>query len=132
MIIDNTRSRILVVDDEPSIGRALTIALTRAGYEVRAVEAGEVALALLRAEPFDCLVVDYRMPDLRGDALFELAAAHQPGLRTRTVFTTGDVTARAHEMLAACGCPVLQKPFDLAELLAVVGRLSRRWQTVSA
>ena len=89
------RIRILVVDDEPSICRALTIALSRGGYDVRAVESGERAHTLVRTEHFDCLVLDLRIPDMRGDVLFELAASIQPQLRTRTIFTTGDTSERA-------------------------------------
>jgi DNA-binding response OmpR family regulator len=126
MKIYNERMRVLVVDDEPSICRALTIALSRAGYNVRAVESGEVAHSLVRSEHFDCLVVDLRIPDMRGDVLFELAASLQPHLKHRTIFTTGDASERAQELLDACGCQVLQKPFDLNELLEMVERVTRR------
>lgn len=126
MMIFNERVRVLVVDDEPSICRALNIALTRAGFDVRSVESGEVAHTLVRAEHFDCMVLDLRMPDMRGDVLFELAASLQPHLKRRTIFTTGDASERAQELIDACGCPVLQKPFDLAELLALVQRLTQR------
>ncbi|MGH7720196.1 MAG: response regulator, partial [Gemmatimonadaceae bacterium] len=102
--------RVLVVDDEPTICRALTIALRRAGFGVTAVESGEAAHSLLRAEHFDAMVVDLRIPDLRGDVLFELAASVQPHLKTRTVFTTGDISERAQDLIAACNCPVLAKP----------------------
>lgn len=132
MMIGNERIRVLVVDDEPSICRALSIAFTRAGYDVRAVESGEVAAALVRAEHFDCLVVDLRIPDMRGDTLFELAASIQPQLRARTIFTTGDASERAHELIAACRAHVLQKPFDLDELLALVGQLTRRLRDATA
>ncbi|MBX6331701.1 MAG: response regulator [Gemmatimonadaceae bacterium] len=125
----NQRVRVLVVDDEPSICRALTIAFTRAGYDVRAVESGEVAHTLIRSEHFDCLVVDLRIPDMRGDVLFELAASLQPHLKHRTIFTTGDASERAQELIDACDCRVLPKPFDLNELLAIVEGLTKRAAT---
>jgi DNA-binding response OmpR family regulator len=121
-----------VVDDEPSICRALSIALSRTGYDVRAVESGEVAATLVRSEHFDCLITDLRIPDMRGDVLFELASSLQPHLRQRTVFTTGDASERAQELLDACGSIVLQKPFDLDELLGIVRRLTRRGLEVTA
>jgi DNA-binding NtrC family response regulator len=132
MMIHNQRVRVLVVDDEPSICRALTIAFSRAGYDVRALESGEVAHTLLHSEHFDCLVVDLRMPDMRGDVLFELAASLQPHLKYRTIFTTGDASERAQELLEACDCRVLQKPFDLNELLSLVEQLTRRVRDVTA
>ena len=121
MKLFNERARILVVDDEPSICRALTIAFSRGGYDVRAVESGEVALSMLRTEHFDCMVVDLRVPDVRGDVLFELAASLQPQLRVSTIFTTGDASEFAQDLIGACGCPLVAKPFDLVELLRMVG-----------
>ena len=74
-------------------------------------------MSVVRGEHVDVLVVDLRIPDMRGDALFELAAAMQPHLRTRTLFTTGDITERAQELIEACNCPLLRKPFDLKDLI---------------
>ena len=118
--------RVLVVDDEPSICRALQIAFTRNGYDVRAVGSGETALWLLRTEQFDCMVLDLRVPDIRGDVLFELGASLQPQLRANTVFTTGDSSDLAQELIGACGCPLLAKPFDLGELMQIVAGMTRR------
>jgi two-component system, NtrC family, response regulator GlrR len=132
MRVHNERARILVVDDEPSICRALTIAFARGGYDVRAVESGELALSLLRTEHFDCLVVDLRMPDVRGDVLFELAASLQPQLRACTVFTTGDASDFALELIGACGCAVIAKPFELPELLSVVDGMTAKRRGASA
>ncbi|HKV49632.1 MAG TPA: response regulator [Gemmatimonadaceae bacterium] len=132
MKIYDERARVLVVDDEPSICRALSIALSRAGYEVRAVESGEIGATLVRSEHFDCLITDLRIPDMRGDVLFELASSLQPHLRNRTIFTTGDASEHAQDLLLACSCTVLQKPFDLDELLGVVRRFTRRLSEASA
>jgi DNA-binding NtrC family response regulator len=118
------RTRVLVVDDEPTIRRALDIALRRAGYEVLSAGSGEEAVALLRRERVDQLVVDLRIPDMRGDVVFELAASLQPHLRHATVFTTGDISDRAQELVALSGCTLLTKPFDLAELIATLHRLA--------
>ena len=111
------RARVLVVDDEPSICKALEIALRRAGYDVVTVENGETATSFIRAERFDALLIDLRIPDMRGDVFFELAAAVQPHLRAATLFMTGDITERAAKLIAACNCPTLHKPFDLQDIL---------------
>lgn len=115
--------RVLVVDDEPSICRALQIALSRAGIDASVAESGDAALAKLRAEQFDAMIVDLRMPDVRGDVLFELAAAIQPQLRHRTLFTTGDITDRAERLIGACKCPMLRKPFELSDVVETVRAL---------
>jgi DNA-binding response OmpR family regulator len=126
------RMRVLIVDDEATICRALQIALTRAGYAVDTRETGEGALELLRSEPVDVLIVDLRIPDMRGDVLFELAAATQPHLRHQTLFITGDASARGMELVGACGCPVLFKPFDLKELIEQTHHLVANVREASA
>ena len=116
--------RILVVDDEPSICKALSAALTRAGYEVTTAQSGEAALATVRAEHIDVLLLDLRIPDMRGDIIFEVAAATQPQLAYQTVFMTGDITEKAASLISACRCVMLRKPFDLTELFDAIAAIA--------
>ena len=116
--------RILVVDDEPSICKALSAALTRAGYDVATAQSGEAALATVRAEHIDVLLLDLRIPDMRGDIIFEVAAATQPQLAYQTVFMTGDITEKAASLIAACKCVMLRKPFDLTELFDAIAAIA--------
>ena len=118
--------RVLVVDDEPSICKALTMALSRAGYEAIAEKSGEAALARIRSEHVDVMLIDLRIPDMRGDVIFEVAAGHQPHLRYQTLFMTGDITERAHKLIAACKCHFLRKPFDLRDMTDAVAALAPR------
>ena len=125
MLYPNRNStRVLVVDDEPAICKALTMALTRAGFDTVDAQTGDAALAILRSERVDFLVLDLRIPDTRGDVVFELAAAIHPHLRTRTLFLTGDISERALRLIAACKCPCLRKPFELRELTDAVAALA--------
>ena len=116
--------RVLVVDDEPAICRALSIALTRAGYDVATAHSGDSALALLASRPIDVMVIDLRIPDTRGDVVYELAAATYPHLRSRTLFMTGDISERAYKLILSCKCPSLRKPFELKELIDAVHTLA--------
>ena len=116
--------RVLVVDDEPAICRALTIALTRAGYHVTSAHSGDAALAVLSMQQVDVMVIDLRIPDTRGDVVFELAAATYPHLRNRTLFMTGDISERAYKLILSCKCPSLRKPFELKELIDAVHALA--------
>ncbi|NUQ19902.1 MAG: response regulator [Gemmatimonadaceae bacterium] len=127
-----SRCRVLVVDDEPSICKALEIVLRREGYDVVTVGSGETATSLLREGRFDAMIVDLRIPDMRGDVIFELAAALQPHLRTATLLMTGDLSERASRLVAACGCPTLLKPFDLQDVLDAVGALVSTPEAASA
>ena len=110
-------THVLIVDDEPAICRALSQYLTKGGYRVSTALSSETAMSIVRAEQVDVMVVDLRLSDSRGDAFFELAATHQASLRTRTLFTTGDISERAQELIEACRCPLLRKPFALEDLL---------------
>lgn len=118
------RIRVLVVDDEPSICKALTIALSRAGYDAEYALSGEAALGVVRSQTIDVLLIDLRIPDTRGDVVYEVAAAMQPHLRSQTLFMTGDITDKGHNLIAACRCNFLRKPFDLRDMLDAVAALS--------
>jgi DNA-binding response OmpR family regulator len=131
-ILNPELGRILLVDDEPAICRALQIAFKRAGFDSVSAETGENALSLLRTQHFDCMVLDLLIPDLRGDVLFELAASQQPHLRHQTLFISGDASPKALELIDACNCPFLVKPFDLHELINQVKRLLPRAADASA
>jgi len=115
-----SRPCVLVVDDEPAICKALVITLSRAGYDVIAAHGGEEAHAVLGRRPVDVLVVDLRMPDLRGDVVFHLATSLQPGLAERTVFTSGDHSMKADALIRECNCPVVRKPFELSDIIDAV------------
>ena len=110
-------THVLIVDDEPAVSRALATSLTRAGFRASVALSGESAVSVVRSQHVDVMIIDLRIGDLRGDTLFELAAATQPHLRHRSLFTTGDITVHAQELIEATGCPLLRKPFELQEMI---------------
>ena len=112
----STQTHVLILDDEPAIARAIVNYLTRYGYRVSAVLSAESGMSIIRNEHVDAMIVDFRLSESRGDMFFELAAAIQPHLRGRTLFTTGDITERAQELIEACRCPLMRKPFALEDL----------------
>ena len=120
--------RALVVDDEEVIRRAIRRFLQRQGWAVDEAEDGDVALALLLgdAEPaYEVIFCDLRMPGMSGEQFFDALAASRPALAARVVVTTGDAfTTEAARFIARSGCAVLNKPFDLAELRAVVEQVA--------
>jgi DNA-binding response OmpR family regulator len=81
---------------------------------------------VLSLEPVDVLLLDLRIPDTRGDVVFELAAATHPHLRHQTLFMTGDISDKAQRLIESCNCPVIKKPFELRELIATVDALVPR------
>jgi DNA-binding NtrC family response regulator len=111
---------VLIVDDEDAICHALTVLFRRAGYAVQTARSASAAKALLASDLVDCLIIDYRIPDMRGDVLFAYAVAVQPHLEGHAIFLTGDVTDRTRDAIADTGCPLLLKPFDNSQLLHLV------------
>ena len=124
---DPRRYRALLVDDEPVIRHALRRFFQRQGWTVDDAENGAQALALLfaaDAPPYDVIISDLRMPDISGMELYERLRAERPALIERLIFSTGDsVALEISDFLRRSACPVLNKPFELAELRALVGRL---------
>jgi signal transduction histidine kinase/CheY-like chemotaxis protein len=114
------QERILVVDDEPTVRRACVRALTRRDYDVYAVESGPDALALLRAQPFDLLLTDIKMPGMDGLELLRLAREIDPSLLA--VILTGYGTVENCTTSIQLGVSgFVAKPFtlqDLAETIA--------------
>jgi DNA-binding NtrC family response regulator len=118
--------RALVVDDEPSICRLLAQALSDLGYDTVTAQSGESALAIIREERVDILLLDFRIPDMRGDIIFELAAATKPHLAYQTLFMTGDIMESSKALIRACKCNYLQKPFALDVLTDALAAIAPR------
>ena len=118
------RVRVLVVDDEAAICRAVVTYLQRAGYEVTSTQSGDTAINYMKREHVDVLLVDLRIPDMRGDVVFESGASNQPHLRHQTIFMTGDLSERSMDLVDWCKCPLLHKPFELSAMLAMVNSVA--------
>jgi signal transduction histidine kinase/CheY-like chemotaxis protein len=108
------RGRLLVVDDEVPLGRALGRQLGRR-HDVVVVSEGSQALALLRRDSaFDVVLCDVMMPGVSGIDVFQNAKAECPGLERRFLFMTGGTfTEGARRFIAQSGVPRLDKPLDL-------------------
>jgi DNA-binding NtrC family response regulator len=115
---------VLLVDDEEKIVRALGRALRDASHEVVATTSVSEAQRLLGERSFDVFVVDNRMPVKTGlEMLRELAAALPENERPQVVMMTAHATVEsAIEAMRLGAFDYLQKPFDVDELLVVVGR----------
>jgi len=119
--------RILIIDDETNLQRVLKHALERAGYTVEATGDGDVALSQLSEESYDLVLCDIHMPGLSGPELFRQLEAHNPDLKNRILFMTGDtVTPNTQRFLKESQIPCLQKPFSLAVLHRFVRDMIRQ------
>jgi len=117
-------SRILVVDDEPQLRRALRSTLSALGFVVADTESGEAALQKVRSEKFDLILLDINMAGLSG---IETCRA----LRARSdvsilMLTVRDRAEDKIEALDAGADGYVTKPFDVNELLARIRATLRR------
>jgi signal transduction histidine kinase/ActR/RegA family two-component response regulator len=113
--------RVLIVDDEPHIRHVVSRYLEKRGYEVREAGDGEAAGRLAEAEPFDVVILDWRMPRLGGAEVLARWRDEDPELAQRVIIATGDVTAEdADASTETTGRPVLAKPFELEDLERLV------------
>lgn len=118
----NAKYQILVVDDEPTVCKAIQMMLKHYGHEVQTANDGAGALALLESGQFDLVITDYLMPEMKGDELVAQIKRCRPDQRIILV------TAFAEDFVAY-GKPtggvdfVLNKPFSLQDLHAAISKV---------
>jgi len=117
------RETILVVDDEPAIGRMFQRALS-ASYDITTCESGSAALDRIeQGERFDLIVTDLMMPGLSGMEVHEGITAIDSAQGKRMIFMTGGAFTDAMEsFLATTKRPKLDKPFSIDFLRSFVKR----------
>jgi two-component system KDP operon response regulator KdpE len=117
-------TRVLVIDDEPQILRALRRSLEAQDYEVATAESGEEGLALAAAHTPNLVVLDLGLPDLEGTEVIRR-------LRSWTdvpviVLSVREGRSDKIEALDAGADDYVTKPFDVEELLARMRAALRR------
>jgi DNA-binding NtrC family response regulator len=117
---------LLIVDDDRAIAKALARQFARRGYATILATSGASAMDILRVRQIDGIVIDFRIPDVRGDVLFAAAVALQPHLRDRTVFMSGDLSDAVSDALSDTQSPLVRKPLDLPALERLVDAMMRR------
>jgi DNA-binding response OmpR family regulator len=110
---------LLYVDDEETIGRAVSRWFQRRGHEVHVARTvGEAKGILQQSEP-DAIFIDVWLGTESGFELMGWIEDTQPQLADRVTFVTGELADSLdghHRVWRTLGRPVLQKPFDLAQL----------------
>jgi two-component system OmpR family response regulator len=114
-------ARVLVVDDEPAIRHAVGRLFRREGWVVETAATAGEAIAALETAPVHGVLLDYHLPGMSGAELGAEIVHRWPLLTGRLVFVSGDPQLTVEEFPAACqGARLIQKPFDLLELTAVM------------
>jgi CheY-like chemotaxis protein len=118
---------ILLVDDEGCIREAVSRVLGRAGYAVTLAASGAEALQRARAERYEAVICDLRMPGLSGIALFDQLQQAAPALAGRILVASGDLSQPDTTVfLERTGVPALLKPYANHDLLEALRRICAR------
>jgi len=113
--------RILVVDDEESVGYFLRESLNKVqrDYQVELACSGQEALALITEKPFDLVVTDLRMPGMDGLRLIEEVRRQSPTTRLILMTAYGNATVEATAFRLGA-CRYINKPFSIDQLVSTV------------
>ena len=120
-----TLMKILVVDDEKKIADVLSQRLTLRGFDATPVYDGKTALALLRRDSFDSMILDLRLPDIDGIEVLRKTLEALPHMRV--VILSGHADEQDFETcleLGAIAC--FNKPGKISELEAALTQNSEK------
>jgi two-component system response regulator GlrR len=121
---NETKGRILLVDDDPGLLRLLSIRLRAEHYEVEAVESADKALSVLNRFRPELVITDLRMDKMDGIGLLKELQTRAPGLRVVIITAHGTIPdAVTATQSGAFG--FLTKPIDKTELVETVERAMR-------
>jgi len=121
MVPKGRKLRVMIVDDEPIVGKRLGPALEKNGFEVEAYLDPAQALARLGERDFDIVVTDFRMEELDGIQVLTHVMESCPD--TRVILITGYATVEvAREALVKGAFDFIAKPFKPKELRAVINK----------
>jgi signal transduction histidine kinase/CheY-like chemotaxis protein len=119
-----TATRVLVVEDEPTVARLISDVLEDEGFQVEALLDGYEALERAARASYDLVICDMKMPGLDGQHFYETLACMGSPLSKRFMFVTGDVlSSRTQEFLERHNLPHVAKPFRVEELTEKVRRV---------
>lgn len=110
---------LLVIDDEPSVGRSLTRVMTDRGYRVLVAHTAADGLAQARAARPPVILLDHRLPDAEGLGVLDTLLSVDPRVRVIVITAFGD-TALAVRFIKQGAFDFLTKPYELEQLVHTV------------
>ena len=117
--MNHQNRKILLADDDDSLRRVLEFQLQEANYEVSTAENGTQALKLFFDDDFDCLITDWRMPQMSGAQLLERVGAVNSETPIIVITAFGDVET-AVEAMRGGAFDFITKPFNRQAILLTV------------
>ena len=113
--------KILIVDDDPQLRQSFEKLLTEDGHHVKTASSGEAALALVKAETPDLVIMDVRLPGMDGLKAFRAIHEMEPKLPV-IVMTAYGTTETAIEATKLGAFEYVLKPPEFPDMLALIGQ----------
>ena len=115
---------VLLLDDEPIVGKRLKPALTKIGCDVEVFEDSRKALERINQKDFDIVVTDIRMDEIDGIEILEHVRQKTP--RTKVIMITGyAMMSLARKAMEKGAFDFIAKPFKPDELRRVIARAAK-------
>jgi two-component system, OmpR family, response regulator len=113
--------RILLAEDEPTISRLIGHVLKSLGHSVTGLDSASDAIALVRTDPFDLILLDLNLID--GDGLRVVdELQRRPALSVPVVLMTGENSSFREDPRVAWVAGVLTKPFEIEDLESIIAQ----------
>jgi two-component system response regulator FixJ len=122
---NNQKTTVIVVDDDPSVGRALQLQLEILGFDAVILDSADKLLAGTAPAEDACLLLDVYMPEMNGIELCRRLA--EVGKHLPTILMSGRDDPKTKQLMRkAKPVACLFKPFDQATLLRAIGKAMRQ------
>jgi two-component system OmpR family response regulator len=126
-----TKTRVLIVDDEPNIRDLLATSLRFAGFEIQTAANGTAAVAAVTESEPDIILLDVMLPDMNGFSVTK--KLRSAGIQAPILFLTArDEVEDKITGLTVGGDDYLTKPFSLDEVVARIQAILRRTKSAEA
>ena len=117
------KPRVLVLDDDVSMQKLVSMLLKRDGYSVEVVSSGRAAIAAVEKEAYGAILLDLMMPHEGGMTVLKHLRDSNPAMLQRVILLTGTPDS-VLKTIAGDVFAVVKKPFDGEDLVAAVRKLA--------
>lgn len=123
---NSSKKKILVVEDEPILGKVCIRILASYGYAADLAANGLIAKDMVQNTRYDICLSDIRTPEMSGIELYKYLKEKQPPLAAKTIFMTGDVMNKEIKTFLEKGkIRFILKPFTQDELKSAISELAK-------
>jgi DNA-binding response OmpR family regulator len=118
----DSEKKILVVDDDKDLCDLICEIIKDEGYDVNKVYDGNSALAILKRDKFDLMIIDNKLGSMSGLSIIEISKSYIPDLKTLMISAHGNTLTK--NKAAELGvCDFIDKPFDIIYLVNRIKQL---------